>query len=306
MSIRPAKTNHSSAVIGDKQWPLRTSVCRPPDSREGEQGWALLGVLLALAVIAIVMASAVVPNVKISVQREKEAELIYRGEQMAKAIARYYNAGRLGYVRILAPPPYGYLTDLGKLRDGVTIGVTEIKFVRGSAMIDPMTNEEWEPVVARDPRIRKFLDYYTAASGVVIPEEYWLLAGPPQKLQIITPPTPTPSQPGGATQPVNPPPGQIRRPDDDDDDDDDEGEDDEVVDPLGHIFNKDNNTPGRSNIPIVGVAPKRKGLAVRSYYGLDSYEDWVFIFVPDPRQFPQINPRIMPQPPNTNRPRIGQ
>lgn len=311
MNVISAQSYTLRAAQSDCLKPFDKPACSLQEGRAGEQGWALLGLLLALSVIAIVMVSAVVPNVKMSVQREKEAELIYRGEQMAKAIARYYNQGRLGFVTILRPPAYGYLTDLDKLRDGVTLGVTEIKFVRGSAMIDPMTNDEWEPVVARDPRIRKFLDYYTANSGIVIPDEYWLLAGPPQKLQLINPGNPTTGPPSGTPESRELPPGRIRRPDadpgDDDDDDDEDEDDDEVVDPLAHIFNRDENeTLGRSSIPIVGVAPRRKGPSVRNYYGLENYEDWVFIFVPDPRQFPQLNPRINPRLPNTNRPRIGQ
>ena len=47
--------------------------------------------------------------------------------QVAEAIARYYNNGRLGPVTTMlrTPPPYGYLTDLKKLREGILIGVNE-------------------------------------------------------------------------------------------------------------------------------------------------------------------------------------
>ena len=72
--------------------------------------------------------------------------MIYRGEQMAEAIGRYYNSGQRGAPQLMAPPTRfgGYLLDLKKLRDGVTAGERQIKFVRRSAMIDPMTNEEWD------------------------------------------------------------------------------------------------------------------------------------------------------------------
>ena len=85
-----------------------------------EQGWALLGLLLALGVMSIVLVSAIVPNIQAQVQREKEVEMMYRGEQMALGIARYYNRGRIGPIRIdTGPPnPLPYLTDLKKLRDG--------------------------------------------------------------------------------------------------------------------------------------------------------------------------------------------
>src|SRR5262249_46613543 len=131
-------------------------------ARGGERGYALLGLLLTLSIIGMYLVSSVVPNVKVSVQRDKEAELIYRGNQMAKAIARYYGVGRLQAIQLQVPPPYGYLTELKNLRDGVTIGVREVKFSRASGIIDPMTGEEWEVVRARDPRINPVLQAYAA------------------------------------------------------------------------------------------------------------------------------------------------
>src|SRR3954469_11508574 len=95
-----------------------TAVCR--SARDGERGYALLGLLLALSIIAIYLVSSVAPNVKMDVQRSKEAEMIYRGNQMAKAIARYYGRRALRPLQLQVPPEYGYLTELKKLRDGVT------------------------------------------------------------------------------------------------------------------------------------------------------------------------------------------
>src|SRR5689334_6899474 len=129
---------------------------------QGQEGWALLGLMLALAILSIVLVSSITPNYQLSVQREKEAELMYRGQQMAEGIAQYYNVGRLGPINIQTPPPYGYLKDLKKLSEGVKIALKDIKFVRPSAMIDPMSNEEWEPVYARDPRILPFLQAWAA------------------------------------------------------------------------------------------------------------------------------------------------
>src|SRR5688572_30516596 len=100
----------------------------PLQSQEG--GWALLGLILALTVLGIVLASSVTPNYKISVQREKEAELLYRGNLMAEGIARWYNNGNLGPIFLLRPPAYGQLKELSKLKEGVRLGVREIKFVR--------------------------------------------------------------------------------------------------------------------------------------------------------------------------------
>lgn len=287
------------------------TVQRTADStRAGEQGWALLGLILALGVMSIVLASSIVPNVQMQVQRDKEIEMMYRGEQIAEGIARYYNGGALGGIQLFQRPRYGYLLELGKLRDGVTIGVNERKFVRPSAMIDPVSNSEWEPVRARDPRIMPFLQAWAAQTLIPIPSQYLLLAGPPTK-SVFGKSDPSSSDPtsgsgaSGQTPPATippiagtpqtKPPGQP--PDELDDDDDD---DEEIIDPLAHLFQT--GAPGQSNSPIVGVAPKRKGKAANAYFGLENYEEWVFIFIPKTMQ--QGIPQPAGQP--TRPPQISQ
>jgi hypothetical protein len=283
---------------------IRARALRRPLEREGsrgEGGWALLGLLLALGVMSIVMASAIVPNVKVQVQRDKEAETLYRGDQMARGIARYYNGGALAGIQLVVPPPYGYLTELKKLRDGVKLNVRELKFVRPSAMIDTMSSLEWEPVRARDPRIMKYLQAFAAETQIPIPLQYLLLAGPPQRLQKAKPGETgeeVPQQPGGASPKVSPqlPAPDPNDPDDDSDDDDDDDDDDDGLtpnDPLKHLF--ESTEPGANTIPIVGVAPRVKGKSIRTLYGLDRYEDWIFLFVP---QVPQGRPAL----PNPNQP----
>ena len=245
-----------------------------------EDGWALLGLLLALGVMSIVMASAIVPNVRVQVQRDKEAEMLYRGDQMARGIARYYNAGVLAGMQLVVPPPYGYLTELKKLRDGIKLNVRELKFVRSSAMIDPMISLEWEPVRARDPRIMKYLQAFAAETQIPIPQQYMLIAGPPQRLEKATPS----AEPTGGSEEGPKPgasPGAGARPPKDPDDDDDDYVDDEVNDPLKHLFEDKFSSGG---LPIVGVAPRVKGKALHPLYGLDRYEDWVFMYVPDTTQ----------------------
>ena len=260
-------------------------------ARADEQGWALLGLLLALGVMSIVLSSSIVPNVQMQVQRDKEIEMMYRGQQMAEGIARYYGRGRAAPLQIpllLANP----LTDLEKLREGVTIGVREIKFVRPSAMIDPMISSDWEPVRVRDPRILKFLQAWAAQTLIPIPNSYLDIARVPQKsafedserpssnqtpgTQGQTPPVINPPNPGNPGNPRITPPGQ--RPVDSEADDDDD--DDTINDPLGRFFESGSGAPGHSNAPIVGVAPKRKGKAATAYFGLENYEDWVFIYIP--------------------------
>lgn len=272
-------------------------------SPANEQGWALLGLLLALGVISIVLTSSVIPNVQMQVQRDKEAEMLYRGDQMARGIARYYARGSLAPLRVqlLLTTPYGQLTELAKLRDGVTLGVREIKFVRPSAMIDPMISAEWEPIRVRDPRIMKFLQAWLADTQTVdinAYRDYFQIAGPLQK-GVFDKPTliPAPNQPPAGVTPgqrVPPTPAdpgnpQTRRPgqaDPDPDDDDDDDEDSN--DPISQLFKS--GSPGHSNGPIVGVVSKKKGKAMGTYFGLENYEDWIFMYIP--RNIPTAPTRV--------------
>lgn len=57
--------------------------------REQQSGYALLVILLMVTLVLISLAAAV-PSVLHQGQREKEEELIFRGQQYQKAIARYY------------------------------------------------------------------------------------------------------------------------------------------------------------------------------------------------------------------------
>jgi hypothetical protein len=246
--------------------------CQSTKSRASQTGYALLGLMMALAVIAIMLLS-IVPSVQMTVRRDKEAELIYRGQLMAEAIARYYNRGALfgGYIQLRVPPPYGYLYDLKKLRDGVTIGIKQMKFVRPSALIEPISNQEWEPVRARDPRIMPALQAYAAEKGIPIPPSYLELAAAPVKSHFPQKTDAEKKTTGSNQSGIGKPPNKPVNPDEDDDDDDQE-----VIDPLAPLFQS-----GPDNVPIVGVAPRLKGPSVRSLWGLKNYENWVFIYIPD-------------------------
>src|SRR5207244_8012274 len=57
-------------------------------SRRGERGYAMAALIVGLAVMAVLMTAAM-PVWKQMAQREKEAELVFRGEQYAHAIGMY-------------------------------------------------------------------------------------------------------------------------------------------------------------------------------------------------------------------------
>src|SRR5262249_23188800 len=54
----------------------------------GVRGYAMAALLVSLGVMAIIM-TAVLPVWRHEIQREQEAELVFRGESYAKAIARF-------------------------------------------------------------------------------------------------------------------------------------------------------------------------------------------------------------------------
>jgi len=67
---------------------MSESVNRPLATRAGERGYAMAALLVALSVMAIMMTVAM-PVWKQATQREKEAELVFRGEQYTHAIGLY-------------------------------------------------------------------------------------------------------------------------------------------------------------------------------------------------------------------------
>ena len=62
---------------------------KPTASKPREQGYVLLMVLFLLTLMIIAMAASV-PAAKTALKRDKENELIHRGNQYARAIGRYY------------------------------------------------------------------------------------------------------------------------------------------------------------------------------------------------------------------------
>jgi type II secretory pathway pseudopilin PulG len=58
-------------------------------SRLNERGYALLTLLLAMALMAI-FAAAIVPTIKFQMERDREEEMIHRGTQYSRAIRGYY------------------------------------------------------------------------------------------------------------------------------------------------------------------------------------------------------------------------
>src|SRR5581483_10464819 len=93
-----------------------------------QDGYVLLAILFALTLLVIALGAAA-PRAAKAIQRQKEAELIRRGEQYALAIRRFYRKfGR-------------YPSDLDQLEQ-----TNNIRFLRRK-YVDPITGkDDWQPI----------------------------------------------------------------------------------------------------------------------------------------------------------------
>jgi general secretion pathway protein G len=117
-------------------------------SRSGERGYSLIE-LLAVTVVLLVLASAVMPLAKVTVQRAREAELRRSLREMRTAIDRYKDAADLQQIAAtdLKANSEGYPPTLEVLVEGVRANGDasgrKLKFLRRIPM-DPMTrSQEW-------------------------------------------------------------------------------------------------------------------------------------------------------------------
>jgi len=98
------------------------------DERHGEHGYAMAALIVAISVMAILM-TAVMPVWKQSAQREKEAELVFRGQQYVHAIQLFQRKSGPGTY----PPSIDFLV--------------QQKFLRKKYK-DPITNDDFQPLYA--------------------------------------------------------------------------------------------------------------------------------------------------------------
>src|SRR6202047_927019 len=67
---------------------MRTNMPRRRKSHS-EDGWVMLTLLLAMALLAI-FAAAIVPSITFNIKRDREEQMIHRGVQYSRAIRAYY------------------------------------------------------------------------------------------------------------------------------------------------------------------------------------------------------------------------
>lgn len=97
----------------------------------GQQGYAMVALLVALSVMAVLMTAAM-PTWRQAAQREKEAELVFRGQQYARAIGLFQKKAGPGVL----PPSIDALVDGHYLR---------------KKYMDPITGQDFDVLSAAQP-----------------------------------------------------------------------------------------------------------------------------------------------------------
>lgn len=116
--------------------------------RHRQDGFTFVELLVVTAIL-LILAAAVQPLARVTIQRQKESELRRDLRELREAIDGYYDLVATGQVPSteLKPGNEGYPPDLDTLVEGVSIANDatgrKVKFLR-RIPIDPMTGEaEW-------------------------------------------------------------------------------------------------------------------------------------------------------------------
>ncbi|HEX8708458.1 MAG TPA: type II secretion system protein [Pyrinomonadaceae bacterium] len=122
--------------------------------RQGEEGYTLIALLALMTIMAVLMTAAA-PSIRQQAQRSREAEAIWRGEQIAEAI------------RLFAQAHQGNLpTSMDQLLEGNPVGTKKVQILRPSAARDPLsTSGEWKPVRPNDAALVRFQVAVTVYAG---------------------------------------------------------------------------------------------------------------------------------------------
>ena len=114
----------------------------------GQKGFTFIE-LLVVATLLIILASAIMPLAKVTIQRQREAELRRALREMRTAIDKFKDAADMGQIgaQDLKTGAEGYPADLETLVEGVSVvgdaSGRKLKFLR-RVPIDPMTNStDW-------------------------------------------------------------------------------------------------------------------------------------------------------------------
>ena len=132
--------------------------------REG--GYTLVALLALMTVVAL-FAMAAAPSIRQQALREREAEAIFRGEQVADAIRAYYSSQqrRVGSGDAALP------TSIDQLLEGLPSGTKKLQILRPSAARDPLSESgEWRLVRPRSLEMSDFVQAVMLYSENVRPQ----------------------------------------------------------------------------------------------------------------------------------------
>lgn len=119
-----------------------TSIPKASNPRPAEQGYVLAAVIIMLAVMMILLVSAV-PKVRKDIQRDQEVETMHRGQQYIRAVQLYYRKFQH------YPPNVDALEDTNMMR-----------FLR-KRYPDPLTGQDdWTPVLLGQNRAPLSMGYF--------------------------------------------------------------------------------------------------------------------------------------------------
>ncbi len=207
----------------------------------GERGYALLALLVAMAILVILLTAAA-PVLKFEAQRERELEAIRRSEQVAEAISEYVLA------RGTLP------TSMDSLAEGIARpGRTKKRFIlRRSSLRDPLSADgEWQLVGPTDRRMQRFAASVIEHAGGQIPPPTNL----PQQLQAFHNQVVSLAQAAGA----------VRLSQDEETGSSDERDEGDGID-IGSTTPK----------PFIGVVSRSTSDSIISYYGIGKHNRVVF------------------------------
>jgi type II secretory pathway pseudopilin PulG len=217
---------------------VASSVARRDAKRRSEGGYTLVALLAMMTVLAL-FAMAAAPSMQQQAQREREQEAIFRGEQVAAAIAEYY---RYRSTTMRAVGDQALPTSMDQLLDGVPVpgGSKNRQILRPSAARDPLTLEgEWRFILPRSEALIDFEQSVMFYANNVLPQTH-----DPQLVQL---------QQLAVPQLVN-----VRNTD--------------LTSSATATSSIDDDATG----PFVGVASRSKRDSVLTYYGIETEGQWIF------------------------------
>jgi type II secretory pathway pseudopilin PulG len=211
-------------------------MCSSISTSEG--GYTLVALLAVMSLLAL-FAVAAVPSIRQQVQRDREREAIFRGEQMADAIRNYYiyRSGVLRQQGDQALP-----TSVDQLLEGIPIpgGSKNRQILRRSAAHDPLsTSGEWRTV---RPRSEELVEFQRAV--IIYAQNLVPVPRTPQMIELQRLSVPAL---GGILN----------------------------TGTSGSAPGGENSSPDSTG-PFVGVTSRSRNNSVLYFYGIDRHDQWIF------------------------------